>query len=234
MQGLKGYIVVTLLFLGIPLLSQGSKIECDPVFYVNGVPITKGEFIHFAKLERVGVIQYVRNTYRLEFCENFWDIKCNGSTPKELLIKRTIDTLIYIKIQQILAQENGLVNDISYSGFLTKLSIENTSRLNARYLNEPIYGPVQYSELSYYNYLFSNMVIRLKEKLNEVYFQVNEENLTDEHKKEEKLSGNNSISYSKTLVKAMHTNQLYSDYICKLYSEVTLNINYDIINSLEF
>jgi len=91
---------------------------------------------------------------------------------------------VQIKIQQIEAKKYGVVSDISYLGFLKALEVENLRRLEAKRNNKVIYGPVQYSEDVYYNYLFSNMVVRLKSVLSEEVFDVSIGKLKEAYEKD--------------------------------------------------
>ena len=93
------------------------------------------------------------------------------------LKKKTLDTIAQIKVQQILAKKWGIIRDIRYQEFLKLLVSENKRRAEARSNNKVIYGPVQYSEDVYYNYLFSNMVNQLKNTLDEKIFTITDEKL---------------------------------------------------------
>ena len=55
--------------------------------------------------------------------------------------------------------------------------MENSRRLAAKKSGKIIYGPVQYSEEVYYNYLFSNMVNKLKEYLATNVFRISDNEL---------------------------------------------------------
>ncbi|MNG35315.1 hypothetical protein D3C84_1220210 [compost metagenome] len=69
------------------------------------------------------------------------------------------------RVQQQLAQSNGLEVSADYGQFLQRLREENERRKALLQTGSPIYGPTQYSEWSFYDYIHSNLVIKLKEKL---------------------------------------------------------------------
>jgi len=100
-----------------------------------------------------------------------------------MLKEKVMDTVVRIKIQQICAKEYGIVSDVSYQGFLKNLDNENKRRSLARNNNEVIYGPVQYSERVYYNYLLSNMENHLKRVLDENVFRIDETMLKEEYER---------------------------------------------------
>jgi hypothetical protein len=151
---------------------------------VNGEAIMLREFMLHARALRPLVISEYRTRYGAEYSGEFWSRKFDGVTPMETLKSRTLDSLVYIKVQQISGRQAGITGDISYQGFLKELETENRRRLVAKQSGKVIYGPVQYSEEVYYNYLFSNMVNRLKEFLAASVFRITEEDLKEAYEKE--------------------------------------------------
>jgi hypothetical protein len=227
------FVTIAIFLFGLSSFAQNTKVEVGAAFYVNGEPISKEEFCHFSSQERASVIQYFRDKYKIDYGNDFWNTCCEGTTPAEFLIKRIIDTLSYIKIQQIQAKKRGLIIDISYSKFLNELNAENTRRAVAKKNNTPIYGPVQYSDMVYYNYRFSNLVIQLKTKLNDELFKVTEEALVAFYVKERKSLGSISYEDCKIFLKAKYLNQMYYDYISSVLGSAKIEVNSEIINSLE-
>jgi len=82
-------------------------------------------------------------------------------TARENALKESIR----IKVQQILFLDKDIQNDISYSSFLDDLERENKRRKNAIERKQVIYGPVQFNERDYFEYVFSNNVTAVKEKM---------------------------------------------------------------------
>jgi hypothetical protein len=230
----KWIIALIIILFEFASFGQGSKISGDTLILVNGEAITKIEFIQFSKIERTSVIQHYRETFNLEFSEDFWNTKCNGKSPKELLIERTIDTLVSIKIQQIIAKQNGLIDEVTYSNFLDKLSKENLRRAQAQKSNKPIYGPSQYSESVYFSYLFSNMVIRLKEKLNETEFKITDEKVALIYEQQKEIYAKVPFNKCKGKIRSRQIDQLYYSYVGRLVKEAKIIVNTEKISSLEF
>jgi len=96
---------------------------------------------------------------------NFWNSTSVGESPAQLLRKKALNEAIEIKIQQQLAREIGLIKDISYKAFLEDYKNENLRRKGDIINHKVIYGPTQLTEENYFNYLFSNVVLRLKQEL---------------------------------------------------------------------
>jgi hypothetical protein len=149
------------------------------IAWVNKEPVIMREFMQRANKERSQVIRFYRINYGCEYNEGFWSKMFDGKTPSEVLKKKTLDTLVQIKVQQIAAKNWGIMPDITYLGFLRLLEKENKRRLEARSLNKVIYGPVQYNEDVYFNYLFTNMVNQLMNILNENVFKITDRQLKE-------------------------------------------------------
>jgi len=162
--------------------SQAS--DTSTVATINGEPVTLREFMLHARSLRSLVISEYKIRFGVEYNGGFWTHNFGGKTPLEALKTRTLDTLISVKIQQLSARKAGIVSDISYQGFLAALDTENVRRLAAKQSGKVIYGPVQYSEEVYYNYLFSSMVNSLKESLSQSRFDITEAKLKEAFEKE--------------------------------------------------
>lgn len=73
--------------------------------------------------------------------------------------------MIRLKVQQIAAMREGVIQNISYDRTLQKREKENQEREAAVRSGKVIYGPVQYGEEEYFQYTFSNMLTGLKKHL---------------------------------------------------------------------
>ena len=87
----------------------------------------------------------------------------SDGTPLAYLKAQTQQQVIAITVQQELARKYGLVQDISYSMFLQNLRAENAKRVAAEAQHEVVYGPIQYDAPTYFNDLFTNLVVQLKQ-----------------------------------------------------------------------
>jgi hypothetical protein len=175
-----GRIILTglfFLFVVETYCSAAPQPDSALVATINGEPVSLREFMLFARAQRSLVINKYRTSHGAEYGSDFWSVNIDGTTPMEVLKKKTLDTIVSVTIQEISARQAGLVEDISYAGFLKSLETENHRRLAAKQSGKVIYGPVQYSEEVYYNYLFTNMVNKLKEYLSGSVFGITDEKL---------------------------------------------------------
>ena len=147
------------------------------VLTINKEPVSKAEVSHIISGLRTDVFSYFARKHGAEDGSDFWTTCFDGEVPLEILKRKTIDRLKAIKIQQILMKEYGLLTDISYSGFVRRLEIENARREKAWMNNIPIYGPIQFEEKAYYDYLLSERIEKLKALLSATEWGITEEEM---------------------------------------------------------
>lgn len=163
------------------LEKTGIRVAAEPdssvVAYVNGVPISEVHLRRRMRKHRALVHSYFNRKYNAQDHPDFWTTSYGGEIPLEVLRQRTLEQCVRIKVKQLLGKEKGLVNDISYGTFLQNLKDENERRKIAVANGEVIYGPVQYRELYYFDYLMDILEIDLMRKLAEVEFLASDETL---------------------------------------------------------
>lgn len=137
----------------------------DTIAYVDDTPITYQEFHYFINKNRASVIRHFGTTHGLKYQKGFWQEQANGTSPAQELKNKALDEAVKMKVQQILAQEQGLMSDISYTTFLDNWTKENQRRTLAVKNKKVIYGPMQYTEKGYFDYVWSNLLIALKKEL---------------------------------------------------------------------
>ena len=155
---------------------------------ICGTPVILREFMLIARQLKPVVISRFRDLPGGTFSKDFWVKEINGKFPADVLKKMTLDTLVRIRVQQIRARQAGIIGDFSYSAFLKSLESENKRRKEAKEKGQVIYGPVQYSEQVYYNYLLTNMIARLMDYLPGADLALTEEKLQSYY------SGNREVS----------------------------------------
>ncbi|BBH22307.1 hypothetical protein Back11_36520 [Paenibacillus baekrokdamisoli] len=131
---------------------------------VNGEPIRYGELEILMLRQRSDVIQYFYDKYNAEDSTQYWTTAFGKERPIDRLKSAALAEAKKIKIQQIIARNEGVVQRIDYSDFRNDWIQENDRRKRAAAQKQMIYGPLQYDENTYYEYLFSNMVLQVKEK----------------------------------------------------------------------
>ncbi|WP_152395022.1 peptidylprolyl isomerase [Paenibacillus guangzhouensis] len=163
----------------------------DAIATVNGVPISIAEFNRAIRLNKSQVIHYFQNTYHAEQTKQFWTTAFHGEIPAEMLKKKALEESVRIKVRQLLAKERGALQEVSYQGFLQQLQQENQRRAQAISNNQVVYGPAQYDEDSYFEYVISNVTLAAKRQMLQTVLQQNEslpKQFYEQHKAERYLT----------------------------------------------
>jgi hypothetical protein len=170
-------LIVSLVAISLILNHLFTLKEDDTILTVNGEPVSIAEFLHTRSGLRANTYSYFSQKYDARDNLNFWTTSYNGEVPAEILKQNTIDKLKRVKSEQILMKIYGITEDISYSGFLKDLNTANIKRKMAVEKNEPIYGPIQYDEKRFYDYLQSERIGKLKQILSDKELLVSEEEI---------------------------------------------------------
>lgn len=151
--------------------------ENATVAKVNGETISSREFKQALIDRSASIYSYFKQKYNADDSENFWTQSFSGEIPIKKARKEALELVTRIKVQQMLAKEKGLLDYTSYQSFLKLLEKENSERKEAVSKGQVIYGPQQYGESEFFNYMFSNTLIKLKEKLEEKELAVSEQEM---------------------------------------------------------
>ena len=157
--------IVLLIVISLTLNHLVKSKDNSTVLTINGEPVSEDEFSLIMSGLRANVFSYFSQKYGAKDNINFWTTSFNGEVPADILKQNTIDELKRIKIEQILMKVYAITDDISYFGFLKDFKNENERRKIAVTKNLPIFGPIQYEEKIYYNYLQSERTEKLKQIL---------------------------------------------------------------------
>ncbi|WP_054028746.1 peptidylprolyl isomerase [Bacillus sp. FJAT-28004] len=161
-------IAVILILIFVPAAMIMSRIITkhdnadNYIALVNGFSISAKEFDNAIKANKAQIIDYFYNKYAAEQTPEFWMTSFEGEIPAESINKKALDDSVRIKIRQLIAQEQGVLPDISYDVFLRQLDEENKRRQSAVDNNEIIYGPIQYGEEAYFEYVLSQTTRSVK------------------------------------------------------------------------
>ena len=166
------FILSILLIVGVTVSGNrltGADLANDSdnpsVLTVDGSLVHLDEFTWFMHRERAAVFREVSADVSSNSETNFWDQDHNGVTPREILLKKTVESVVREKAEQLLFKELGLVDDIQHSVFLERLEKLNAQRQKAVEAGKVIYGPVQYSARQYYSHWMATMKIKAKDQL---------------------------------------------------------------------
>ena len=148
-----------------------------PVVTIDQSPVSESEFrLHMRKDIALTYSDFMRKCPQ-QRGQRFWETPCRGEVPLESLRKKTLKRLVHVKTLQALAVDVGLIPAFSYEDLLVSWEQDNRERRATKQAGGVIYGPVQSEFRDYYDYIFSNMVIRLKDKLNATRFTADDETL---------------------------------------------------------
>lgn len=151
--------------LSLVVSAQPCNADSCVIATVNNVPICVGEYNLLAAKLKFKALELRKVNSQLD--------------AEQVLRKMLIDSLVSIKIQQILAKDCGIINAINYTDFLISLDVENKRRHEAKETGTVIFGPIQYSTEVFFDYTFSNMVIKLKDHLTTSQFDLSERKLQE-------------------------------------------------------
>lgn len=154
-------IIIALVITGISIYNSIDKT----VITVDGEKITQKELVRVMQEKEEEVYSYFKTKYKVDTTNaNFWYGSFGESKeiPIEYLKKISTDGVIKIKMQQIMAKEYGLKDDISYETFLEDYKKEYQRRQDP---NEKVVGVRTIQVLNYFNEVFKTLQENLKTKL---------------------------------------------------------------------
>lgn len=170
-------------FITEVFIAEDKTIGAEVVVQVGGYPITEPEYDFFLKQTKSDVRRYFKSTYGVDLGDGGWERLYGGEKPKEVWETVARKEAVRFKTEQVLALEKGIVADISYDYFLESLQSENERRRKVTAEGGILYGLLQYTEKTYYDYLQSNLRIQLKSSLADAELKLDESTLAEEYEK---------------------------------------------------
>ncbi|GIO34589.1 MULTISPECIES: peptidyl-prolyl cis-trans isomerase [Paenibacillus] len=164
--GMAVMAIMLFIFVQRPVFSKTDS-AIDPIATVNGEPVQVNEFQRAVQANKARVIDYFYEKYGAVQSASFWTASYGGEVPIERLKKKALEESVNLKIQQIIAKEQGVLTDIRYSVFLQNLSDENERRKKAIEKKEVVFGPAQYTEDAYFEYVMTNAILSVKKRFME-------------------------------------------------------------------
>lgn len=152
-----------LVLIGLLGCTKTEQMVDNKIATVNGEAITEKELFLFIDQYRASFVQEACQKTGLEYNDNFWEAEYNGTTMSMGLKNKALKHAVKIKVQQIKMVDENIMESSSYQYFLDELTTENSRREQALNQGSVVYGIQQYTEKSYFDYLFENRLIRLKE-----------------------------------------------------------------------
>ena len=159
-------VLVVAFVLGIVFVKDTKINDTDVIATVNGYDITAVELQNQMMAQKGYVIEEYGDDFET-IDEKFWTADVGGTTPIEILRERALDFLTRYKVEQQIAVENGILKkeNTTYEFFLEAMRRENQDRSQKIASGQVVYGVKEYTESSYFTYVYSNLQIENKEKL---------------------------------------------------------------------
>ena len=134
---------ITVAILGIIKYMNNNSGDNLTVATVNSEPISVREFKRQLAQKSSDIYTYFREKHGVVGdSKDFWTTSYGGEVPIDMARDKTLKECVNVKAQQILAKQNGILNDISYAAFLSDLSKENRRRAKYRSLTKTQIGMI--------------------------------------------------------------------------------------------
>jgi len=174
------------------------------VISVDDMAVDKEEYMLHLKPEIALTYNYFYLNHDVEPNPIFWTTSYGGIRPIDFIKRKTDSKLKRIKIIQGLASEFKVINTFSYDEFSILWEQKNKDRAFKKSNGEVIYGPVKVGKREYYTYLFTNLEIRLKDKLNRELFQSTTAELREHF---EKIKSKHFLYASEASIEILHMDE---------------------------
>jgi len=219
-----------LLFIPMMLMKLSVVVAQHPeeTIKVNGISVAQSELEREIQRSRASVIGGIVKKHNIIDMTGFWERTYEGQKPTDILRQKALDTLVYFKVQEQLLNERNLWRYKNYAELLKDLETINKARTKAKQEGTVIYGPVNYTEQSFFDYQFSNAVIRLKEELvKEKVLQADEDKLKMQFEKMQKTvyKKDEKMESFRKQIHAAYVEEAYADFISNLARQAKLEQN---------
>ena len=167
----------------------------DTVISINHVEVSKEEYILHLKREVALTYNYFYQKHGIENSPTFWETPINGNKPIDYLKEKTDKKLTGSKITHQLAERYKVIEGFKFEDFKKHWRDYNKTRKEKYNKGEVVYGTVYTDLASYYNYLLSNLKLRLRKNIIKSEFNPNENTLRNyyEHIKKKHFSFHDRI-----------------------------------------
>ncbi len=156
---------------------------------INDIQVPVEEYQLYLNRNIAITHNYFHNKYGSYDPEGFWEHSfngensvyrenpVNGENPLEYLKTVTLEQVVHIKSIQRYAMDIQLIPEFDFNDVKKWWKEDNQSRIEKHNNGEVVFGPVETSLKEYMDYLFSNLVIRLKDYLNNHEFRASDNEL---------------------------------------------------------
>lgn len=190
---------------------------------VNGIPVHKQELKWSMEKKIYIVKEQLAKEYKISKKDISWDKTYGEKTAFEYLLNVSIQDVGLIKIQQKEAKERDLIDKINYKDFKKDWQTENKLRAEKIANNQIVYGPSQYEEKQYYEYIMNNLVIELKNYMRENELDITNKQINQVYNLNKDYFLNEPLDQVKNNVELLIVNQHYEDQITRAMKGAQIN-----------
>jgi len=159
------------------LISLEPNGDDSIIVVINDMPVTITEYQLYLNRNVAMCHNYFHNKYGPYDYEGFWEHSFNEENPLEYLKTVTLEQVVHIKSVQRYAMDIKLIPEFDFNVVIKWWKEDNRSRIEKKEKGEVVFGPIETSLEEYVDYLFSNLIIRLKDYLNRHEFSASESQL---------------------------------------------------------
>lgn len=206
--------IISLVF-GILLIGQVllGKNTSNNVFYINNIPVHQQELKWAIAEEKNKVRSQLIQEQNIKSEMFSWINRYDAKKAYEHLVEKAIHSVTKKKVQQGLAKKAGLIKEIDYDTFHNKWLTTNQYRQEAvEKGTEIIYGPVIFKEKEYYEYEMNNLMLKLRECIQEE-LKVTDEEIRKVYEENKDYFLNEPLEKVKNHVLLFIAQQAYEDQV---------------------
>lgn len=238
-----GIIVCILLAVLSGAAAAGAKmLETKNAYLtINNDSVSKDELEFYMTASRADTILMFASDASSGADKDFWETEQNGTAPAEYLSEIAVEDLKNDRALFTECEKRGLCEKLNYEKIIKQMNAENAARAKKLKSGEPVYGVTEYTAVSYYDYLKSNLQIALRGELeNEGVITEDDVKLKQYYnqiKNSDPLFCNTDGSFKKyedvlAKVKYLYREKCFSDYIEQSSNKQTVRQNTEKLKKL--
>ena len=136
-------------------------------FKVDGVPVEKDELVYYMRDYSSLAAAEMESAYDVDSAEEgFWSNTYGELVPLEYLKTYAADRIARIKLEQIIAREQGIETPMTWTEQQEDLEEQNRQRREAYEAGEVVYGSIERDFVAYSANMLYSMRAAVQEKLN--------------------------------------------------------------------
>lgn len=145
---------------------EDMSILNSTVVTINEIQVSRQEFVCRMQWLKGACFDYfVKQHGVVSMQDNFWRRSINGSSPLQWIKEESLKQLVKEKVTLYLMQRYKVLEGFNYRKFLYAFDLENNKRNSTVAGGGVIYGLQSFTELSFYEYIFSNARLQTQKEI---------------------------------------------------------------------